>query len=143
MRRVSFAPNGDVYVSSLEKTDGNDPFTKALLVNKSTDGGLTWSNPTTIVGGTNDFQVKESITADPTNSQFVYATWTRFRKGTGTPMFSRTTNGGQTRETPRAITNPGTNNQDLFCQIVVLPDGTLVNFFTQLISGILGRKSAL
>src|SRR5262249_25543674 len=74
---VSFAPNGDVYVSSLEKTDANDEFTRVLLVNKSVDGGLTWGAPTTIVASANDFNIKESITADPTNSQLVYATWTK------------------------------------------------------------------
>src|SRR5262245_10465072 len=39
---VSFAPNGDVYLGSLGHdfpTDGNP---NAILVSKSTDGGLTW-----------------------------------------------------------------------------------------------------
>jgi hypothetical protein len=129
---VSFATNGDVYVSSLGAYP-NDPYPKAVLVNKSTDGGLTWGAPTTIVTGTNDFHDKDSITADPTNSQFAYATWTRFPKSqnAGTTMFSRTTDGGQTWEPARAIFDAGSNNYERGQQIVVLPDGTLVNLFTQ------------
>jgi hypothetical protein len=126
---VSFAPNGDVYISALGKDANADP--KAVLVNKSTDGGLTWGAPTTVVTGNNDLNDKDSITADPTNSQFVYVAWTRFRKGTGIPMFSRTTDGGQTWEAARELFAPGGNNIAESFQIVVLPDGTLVNVFAQ------------
>src|SRR5262245_57272229 len=74
---VAFAPNGDLYVTSL--TLG---VTEAMLVNKSIDGGLTWGDPTTLAvegaGGNID---KETITADPTNSNFVYAVWSRFNPG--------------------------------------------------------------
>src|SRR5262249_23603187 len=51
----------------------------------------------------------------------------------GTTMFSRTTNGGQTWEPARKIFDSGSNNIDQAHQIVVLPDGTLVNFFNQLL----------
>ena len=49
-------------------------------------------------------------------------------------MFSRTTDGGQTWEPARTIFESGSNNGSRTNQIVVLPDGTLVNFFTQLIA---------
>src|SRR5262249_26499695 len=128
---VSFAPNGDVYVSALGLDATVEP--KAVLVNKSTDGGLTWSAPTTIVQGNSDDHDKDSVTADPTNSQFAYATWTRFSSARGATMFSRTTDGGQTWEPARAILDPGGKNINQAHQIVVLADGTLVNFFSQIL----------
>jgi hypothetical protein len=127
---VSFAPNGDVYVCLIgfDFPPAGNP--NALLVSKSTDGGLTWGAPTTIVTGDKAFQEKAAITADPTNPQFAYLAWSLFdnKKG-GTGMFSRTTDGGQTWEPARVIFDPGTHNFSEVPQIVVLPDGTLVNFF--------------
>src|SRR5262249_10782644 len=126
---VSIATNGDVYVSSLGKDSSGEP--KAVLVNKSTDGGRTWSAPITVVQEHSHEADKPSITTDLTNPQFVYAAWTRFRTGTGIPMFSRSSDGGQTWEPARELFNPGGNNIAEWFQIVVLPDGTLVNVFTE------------
>src|SRR5262249_47414639 len=69
---VSFAANGDVYVSQIgfDFPPAGNP--NALLVSKSTDGGLTWGAPTTIVTGDRDFQEKAAITADPTDPQLAY-----------------------------------------------------------------------
>ena len=47
---VSFGPTGTIYVSSLG-LDGNETTgttESAVLVNRSTDGGLTWSQPATL-----------------------------------------------------------------------------------------------
>jgi hypothetical protein len=141
---VSFAPNGDVYFMS--QTVNTSNATNAQLVSKSTDGGLTWSDPITLIRDTkatilND---KVALTADPTNSNFAYSVWTRlvfpnerasaaagenalgFR---GPTYFSRTTNGGVSWEPARMIYDPGQVNQTIANQIVVLPDGTLVNVF--------------
>jgi len=94
------------------------------------------------------------MTADPTDAKFVYAVWdrinappgdvTRFFVGnrehkrdrgfTGPTVFSRTTDGGHTWEPPRIIYNPGANNQTLGNQIAVLPNGTLVNVFTEFLT---------
>src|SRR5436309_13600410 len=80
---VSFAPNGDVYQISLSASA--DLTVSAVLVSKSTDGGDTWREPTTLArnvsafGGGPGFNDKESITADPTNSNNVYAVWDRSR----------------------------------------------------------------
>src|SRR6266540_3665760 len=77
---VTFAPNGDVYQISLSAS--SDLLTSAILVSKSTDSGDTWSEPTTLIRETSSFHFndKESITADPTDSNFVYAVWDRSRK---------------------------------------------------------------
>jgi hypothetical protein len=131
---VSFAPNGDVYLS-MQGFDFPVGTPADILVSKSTDGGLHWGAPTAIVTGKNDFNDKPTITADPTNAQFAYVTWTRFRynppmnDNRGATMFSRTTDGGQTWEPAREILDEGAHNANRGQQIVVLPDGTLLNFF--------------
>src|SRR5262249_42671404 len=57
---VSFAANGEVY-ASICGADAT-PANKAVLVSKSTDGGLTWGTPTTVVVGHNDDHDKDSVT---------------------------------------------------------------------------------
>src|SRR5262245_12839464 len=127
---VSFAPNGDVYLSmnGFDFPVGN---AQDILVSKSTDGGLSWGVPTTIISDKR-FNDKQCITADPTNAQFAYLTWTQFQPvqngNRGVTMFSRTTNGGKTWEPAREIFDEGAHNADRGQQILVLPDGTLLNF---------------
>jgi hypothetical protein len=127
---VSFARNGDVYLSSLGNNfDEGEP--NAVLVSKSADGGLTWGAPTAVKTDSVALNDKDSVTADPTNSQFAYATWDRVgsHSNTNPAMFARTTDGGQTWEPARVLFDPGTHNEAFDNQIVVLPDGTLVDFF--------------
>jgi len=140
---VTFAPNGDAYQISLSVSANQT--TSAILVSKSTNGGDTWSEPTTLIRETSSFHFndKESITADPLDSDFVYAVWDRSRKPgesasfnalhsfafRGDAMFSRTTNGGATWEAPRNILPTNANLFTIGNQIVVLPDGTLVDVF--------------
>jgi hypothetical protein len=129
---VSFAPNGDVYLSLIGH-DFPDDSGDTIYVSKSSDGGLTWGAPTAIAPVDQKFaHDKESITADPTNSQIVYATWTRFTgPNKGPAMFSRSTDGGQTWEPARILFDPGSHSVAEGFQMVVLADGTLVNVFTQ------------
>ena len=106
-----------------------------MVVQKSTNGGLSWSDPVTLVDeefvGLHD---KQSITADPHDPAFVYAAWDRvdFETGKGPAWFSRTTDGGVSWEEAREIYDPGSNGETLGHQIVVLPDGTLIDFFTKI-----------
>jgi hypothetical protein len=126
---LSFAPNGDLYAISLALSD--DAAVSAILVNKSTDGGLTWSDPTTLIRDTKaeTFNDKQSITTDPTNADYAYAVWDRSREaGAGSNiMFSRTTDAGATWATARAIHAPTAEEQSVGNQIVVQPNGTLVD----------------
>ena len=46
-------------------------------------------------------------------------------------MFTRSVDGGVTWDLARAIYDPGTNNQTISNAIVVLPNGTLVDFFVE------------
>ncbi len=133
---VSFSPTGIAYAISLSFNDSNS--TSAMLVTRSSDGGATWSDPITLIRDTTQvLNDKESITADPTDANYVYAVWDRINnQGYGPAWFSRTSDGGQTWNAPRLIYDPGQNptngNQTLGNQIVVLPDGTLVNLFTEI-----------
>lgn len=141
---VTFAPDGTIYQIALAFNDSNP--TNAVLVSRSTDGGLTWSNPVTLIRDTaaTVFNDKESITADPNDARFVYAVWDRlvfpseqargraperaigFR---GPTWFARTTDGGNTWEPARVIFDPGEINQTISNQIVVRPQGELINLF--------------
>jgi BNR repeat-like domain len=131
---VTFSPNGTAYQIALtfDAFDAN----QAVLVSHSSDGGDTWSEPTALIFDTdpNIGDDKESITADPRNSRFVYAVWDRldftgFPIITGPVWFARTTNGGASWESARIIFDPGPNASTLSNQIIVLPDGTLVDLF--------------
>ena len=132
---VTIAPNGDVYQISLS-FDLFSP-NNAVLVSKSSDGGASWGKPAVVIRDASPFVFndKESITADPRNARFVYAVWDRFffdpvTRQFGQPTyFSRTTNGGRSWEPARAIFDGGDGTGTISNQIVVLPDGNLVNMF--------------
>jgi hypothetical protein len=157
---VSFAPDGTLHQISLSFNDIAPPFgpedeqpggdfDHALLASKSTDGGLTWSDPEFVIRDldANVFNDKQSITADPVNAGNVYAVWDRlvfpsseaasvrssfttsaFR---GPTWFARSTDNGESWEPARQIYDPGQNDQTIGSQIVVLPNGTLVNGFAE------------
>lgn len=142
---LSFAPNGDLHHISLSFSPGQ---TNAMLVNRSTDGGLTWSDPIRlIVDSGRFFNDKETITADPTNRLFVYAVWDRldFFANRGPAVYSRSTNGGRSWTQVRILYDPGPGGQTIGNQIVVLPNGTILNFFNEILFGerILGFKRSL
>jgi BNR repeat-like domain len=145
---VSFSPNGDVYQISLSFNMVEDS-DSAVLVSKSADGGDTWSEPITLVRDPGDvapflFNDKESITADPNDSNYVYAVWDRLRFPSdranfnathafsfrGDAIFSRTTNGGASWEPARAIFAPRKLQSTIGHQIVVRPTGELIDLFT-------------
>ncbi|MBF6025392.1 sialidase family protein, partial [Lysobacter niastensis] len=134
---VTISPNGVAYAMALSTTGASfsPGSVNAMLVVRSADGGNVWSTPTTLIqDGAGFFNDKNTITADPVDSDFVYAVWDRLlaNDAGGPTYFSRTTNGGFSWEPARAIYDPGTNSQTIGNLIVVTPDGTLVNVFTQL-----------
>jgi len=154
---VSFSPNGTLHQISLV-FDINPPpgqeggfGPNGLAVSKSTDGGLTWSDPILIIRDDNPrfLNDKESLTADPTDSNFVYAVWDRLDLPPGTVInperviglgfkgpfyFARSTDGGNTWEPARNIYDPGGNNQTIGHQVLVLPNGTLVDLFNEILN---------
>ena len=135
---VTFSPDGTAHQIALGVSGESFTATgvSAILVSRSTDGGITWSPVITVIrdAGADFFNDKETITADPLDSRFVYAVWDRLRSGANGPtLFSRTTDGGLTWEAARAIYDPGGTNQTIGNLIRILPDGTLVNMLAQLI----------
>jgi probable HAF family extracellular repeat protein len=63
---LAFAPNGVLYAASGANF--------ATDISRSLDGGLTWSSPIN-VSGTSGGTDRPSVTADPGNSNLVYAMW--------------------------------------------------------------------
>jgi BNR repeat protein len=143
---VSISPDGTAYQSALSfngqaLAPGSS---SAILVSRSADGGRTWNAPVTLIrDGSSFFNDKESITADPTDARYVFAVWDRLSSAGDAPAYiARTTNGGVTWEPARPIYDPGRTSQTLNNQIVVLPDGALVLFCTQLDTDSANRVTA-
>ncbi|HEY5971409.1 MAG TPA: sialidase family protein [Pseudoxanthomonas sp.] len=143
---VSYGPNGTVYAAGLSTSGAS--FTagssNAMLVSRSLDDGLTWSNPATLIlDGGGFFNDKEAITADPTDANLVYIVWDRLVAGDngGPSYFARSVNGGSSWQAARSIYDPGPDSQTIGNLIVVLPDGVLVNMFLQ-IDAVGGTESA-
>jgi hypothetical protein len=152
---VSWAPNGDLWSISLsvDRTTTRN----GVLAARMRHGTATWSEPFVLKFDTskaglpigNNFNDKESLTADPTDAtaNLVYAVWDRFvSPNENVPLpplllahafhqpvwFARTTNGAAASpswEPAREIFDPGTQNGTISNQIVVTPSGTLVDGF--------------
>ncbi|HZQ62925.1 MAG TPA: sialidase family protein [Casimicrobiaceae bacterium] len=132
---ITISPDGTAYQAAIGLTGPTfgANAVDAVLVSRSSDGGRTWGLPVTLMrDARTSFDDKESITADPTDSRFVYAVWDRLAQAGGAPAwFARTADGGLTWEPARSIYDPGMPSQTLNNQVVVLPDGTLIDFLTQ------------
>ncbi len=133
---VTFSPNGTAHTMALalNRVSGSQ---NAMLASRSLDGGLSWSNPATLILDTDGvafFNDKNAITADPTNSNYVYAVWDRLASnGNGPAYFARSINGGSSWETAKSIYNPGGTGQTIGNVITVLPNGTLINLMTKIV----------
>jgi hypothetical protein len=145
---LSFAGNGTLYAMSLVETKlatgVNLP--SGMMVSRSLNGGVSWGTPTIVIEDTdgNHFNDKNSFTADPVDPRYAYAIWDRLDtpigKGSissaenafgyrGPTWLARTTDGGDSWEPARQIYAPGNNDQTIGNQIVVRPNGNLVNLF--------------
>ena len=162
---VDFSPNGTAYLQTLSvdtNAGGFGTWPNAILVMRSTNGGSTWGDPVTLKRDDNPnvLNDKNTLTADPNSSSFVYAVWDRLvgppsensnphpfenaPASRGPTWFARTTNGGTSWEPARLIFEPGTLNQTIGNQIAVLPDnakfdGELVDLF-DLIQNVTNRS---
>jgi hypothetical protein len=145
---LSFSPNGRLHAITIGFD--NSTARNAILAAYSDTGGATWSTPRVLrfdnpraVG--NNFNDKETLTADPFDSSLVYATWQRIVSPSesssqkayenaasfaSTAWFARSTNGGESWEPARPIYKEhGSLTQTIGNQVEVLPDGTLINGF--------------
>jgi hypothetical protein len=141
---LSFGPDGTAHYMAL--VSDNTVNENALVAARSTDGGAHWSSPVVIARspaqdavGRSLFNDKNTITADPHDARFVYATWTLFRTGFVSLMVARSTDGGLSWSPAQPIATMGhveKAERAVFrqgAQIVVLPDGTLVNAFYRIV----------
>ncbi|HEX6026887.1 MAG TPA: sialidase family protein [Solirubrobacter sp.] len=141
---VSFSPNGVAHQVALSINDSN--VANAVLTSRSRDKGANWEDPVVVKfdDRANFFNDKETITADPTNSRFVYVTWQRIvapnehasaRAGERTASFrsiawfARSDDNGASYDVVKPVFNPGQFAQTIGNQIVVLPNGDLVMLF--------------
>jgi hypothetical protein len=143
---VSIAPNGAAYVLAL--AFNGDAFASgsasAMLVAQSVDGGSNWTLPLALIqDGSGFFNDKGSITADPNDSNFVYAVWDRLTtQDTGPTYFTLTANANSTWDTPRPIYDPGANNQTIGNIVLVTPNDTLVDLFNEIDTAADGTASS-
>ncbi len=132
---LAFAANGDLYSVGLNHQIDGSVGPSRIVVNKSLDGGRTWSDPVTV--GQSEprlLEDKPSITADPVDPCRVYVGWTRFddlsaTDSEGEVVLSRTTDCGQTWSEPQFLFRD--DPVGLGFQTVVSPDGTVLAFFRQ------------
>lgn len=152
---VSWAPNGDLWSIAIG-VDRTTP-RNAVLASRMRHGTTSWSEPFVLradasrtgVPLATNFNDKESLTADPTDvdGNLVYAVWDRLvapssnaplpalehtRSSHGPTWFARTTSGAAVSpvwEPARPIYDPGVRSQTISNQIVVHPDGTLIDGF--------------
>jgi len=136
---VTFSPSGTAFQMALAFNVGSlqPGSSSAMLVARSVDGGRTWSSATPlIVSGSDFFNDKNAITADPTDARYVFAVWDRLaRAGGGPSLLARTTDGGASWEAATVIYDPGPQSQTIGNQVVVLPNGNVINVFTQIDPG--------
>ena len=141
---VSFSPNGVAHQVALGINDSN--VANAVLTSRSFDKGANWEDPVVVKfdDRANFFNDKETLTADPTDSDFVYVTWQRIvapnerasaRAGEraaafrSIAWFARSDDNGASYDVVKPIFNPGNKAQTIGNQIVVLPNGELVMLF--------------
>jgi hypothetical protein len=140
---VSFSPNGTAHQVALAINDSN--VANAVLTSRSMDGGANWEDPVVVKFDNNAtiFNDKETLTADPGDSDLVYVTWQRIVAPSerassraaersvafkSVAWFAKSEDGGASYEA-RPIFDPGRFNQTIGNQIVVLPNGELVMLF--------------
>lgn len=147
---VAFGSDGTAYFSC-QAFNFTSPYEIALYVNRSTDGGRTWSDTPARVtawngngkakGSNGQFPDHESMTVDNSPASpfrgSVYVTWVQFDglHGTHSPVqVAVSRDGARSFSAPVKVTaGPIRNNQD--ARIVIGPDGTLYLTFDNGIQG--------
>ncbi len=111
--------------------------TSAVLVTRSTDGGKTWQTPVAAIADTGTataayFNDRDAIAADP-NSLHVYLLWDRSDSAAGTKptWLAHSGDGGVTWDRSRIIYDPGSPIGTFNNQPLVMPNGNVVDIFTQ------------
>ena len=142
---VSFSADGGVVHQigvSFDVSTGTG--SQAILATRSSDGGLTWSDPVALatVASLDLGLDKPTLAADPAAPSRVYAVWDLVTGltapdpsvMTGPAWFSRSTDAGASWTAPAILYDPGADAQTISSQIVVLPGGALLNVLVRITS---------
>ena len=134
---VDFGPDGTAYFAALAFNKSNSD--TAELVSVSTTDGRTWGSPIAVIRENvpDVSDERPAVTADPTRAHTAYLVWDRHRsapasEAAGAVFFGRTTDGGKSWSTARAIYETPIGMQTSANQVVVMPNGDLVNVFNEL-----------
>ena len=135
---IAYDPEHDVWLAQGLALDGGQG--QDVIVNRSTDGGLTWSNPVTVALSPGTFWDKTWIACDvwPQSPHYgnCYSQWDD--NGLGNQMMmSTSTDGGLTWSAPQSPSVPS----GLGGQPVVLPNGTVVVPYTTNFFGVAAFRS--
>lgn len=135
---AAIGPDGVAYQMALSLSGAafSSNSISAMLVARSADGGRTWGTPATLIRDTGAaaFNDKNMMVVDPRDPRYVYAVWGRLRgDGNGPAWFARSINNGNSWEPARSIYNPAFENQTFGNLLLVMPDGSLVNVFMDII----------
>jgi hypothetical protein len=135
---IAYDPEHDVWLAQGLALQGG--IGRAVIVNRSTDGGLTWENPVTVATSPNTFWDKTWIACDvwPQSPHYgnCYSQWDDNSLG-NEMMMSTSTDGGLTWSPPQSPSVPS----GLGGQPVVLPNGTVVVPYSLNFSGVAAFRS--
>ena len=137
---VSIGADGTAYLATLQLRVDNASTPSKVLVNRSLDGGATWSPPVTLVDR-GAYEDKETVTADPARPATAYTIWATTEDGGGprSAYFARTVDGGATWSPPQAVYTPPAGRYANGHQIAVAPDGALIDVFFEGGTGVVGQ----
>lgn len=136
-------PAGNIYVIWESGVTINGTKTDAQVFAKSTDGGVTFSNPKVISTVTDipsplpgsSFRNDSFASADIGPTGAVYVAWTDYRSGHGQVLISSSVNGGSTWSAPiPALDVPGRST--FFPGVAVTPDGSRVTVAAQALDAV-------
>jgi hypothetical protein len=145
---LSFGSGGALYLSA---SVFGDAVPGEILVSKSTDGGLSWSDPVPLIAETDPVVEDhgESVTADPTDKDLVYGVWTHFPASRGAVAVRGPAFFAQSKQRRRrhlaagaADLRPGPEQADDRQPHRRAANGALVNGFTLLAVGAEGQVPA-
>jgi hypothetical protein len=113
----AFGPDGVAYFNSLLIDHDGIGGLNAIAVNRSEDGGRTWGPPIEVIRSTDDFNDKNSMVVDTSNSRHrgnVYVVWDINVAEGGSfagqrLVVSRSTNNGSSYRAPQTIRESFTN----------------------------------